>query len=118
MKIVLVIGCVLVVLLGGGYLYLRSDLDLLGDETLLKIVSTDVLGNKLYEKTCPRSSYAKDVEIPAGPNKGTSAYFKFHPASGMEVKCPPISLIVDRRTGEAWIGDSQTQPGNKKIPAK
>ena len=118
MKTVLIIVGALVVLMVGGYLYLRSDLDLLGDETLLKIASTDVFDNKLYGKTCPRSSYAKDVEIPAGPNKGESAFFKFQPVPGMEEKCPPVSILMDRRTGEAWIGDSQTQPGNKKIPAK
>lgn len=108
MKAVLIIGCVLVALLCGSYLYLRSDVGLLGDEILLEIVSADVLGKRPYDKTCPRSSYAKDVEIPAGPNKGATAYFKFYPIPGMEVRCPPVSLLVDRRTAETWIGDSHS----------
>ena len=102
MKFLIIVG-VLGVLVWICYRDVRSDTGLLGDETLLKIVSNDVLGSRLYKETCPRSSYTKDIEIPAGPDKGEVAVFKFHPAPGMEVKCPPVSLIVDRRTAEAWI---------------
>lgn len=105
MKIVLIIGCALAMLLGLSYWYIRSNIDLFGDDYLLRIVATDVLGNPLYGKSCPRSSYAKDVEIPAGPNQGETALFKFHPILGREVECPPLSVIADRRTGEAWIAD-------------
>ena len=103
-KFLIIVG-VFATLLGIGYWYVRSDIGLLGDETLLKIVSTDVLGKPSYGKSCPRSSYAKDVDIPAGSNKGETALFKFHPVSGKEAECPPLSVIVDRKTGEAWIAN-------------
>lgn len=103
MKVIAISGTVLTFLVIGGYLFLQSDLGPLSDETLLRIVSSDVLGTRLYEKTCPRSSYAKDVEIRHAADKRAAAYFKFRPVPGKEAQCPPIGVLVDRRTGEAWL---------------
>jgi hypothetical protein len=94
---------VLAGLLGAGYLFVRSDAALLGDDVCLKIASTDVLGNSLYGQSCPRASYASDVESLHSPDKAGAAFFKFHPLAGKEVQCPPIAVIVDRKTGEAWL---------------
>lgn len=103
MRAAIISGVILVALLGAGYLFVRSDVALLGDEVCLKIASTDVLGNRLYGESCPRSAYAKDVESMHGGDKGGAAFFKFHPVPGKESQCPPIAIIVDRKTGEAWI---------------
>ncbi|MBV2183408.1 MAG: hypothetical protein KUL88_02545 [Rhizobium sp.] len=98
-----IIGIAIVAVLAGvGYFYLQSDIGLLGDDTCLKIISDDVLGNPLYGKSCPRSSYAKEVESLHGGDK-ESGFFEFHPTLGKEAQCPPIAIIVDRKTGEAWI---------------
>ena len=96
------VGVLLFVIVGGA-LYHWSDVGLLSDETCLKIVSSDVLGNLLYGPSCPRSLYAERVESPHGSNKGEAAIFKFRALPDNEDQCPPISVIVDRRSGEAWI---------------
>ena len=85
-----------------GYLYLESDMGLLSDESLISIISKDVLGNYSYGNSCPRSSYESTVNIEPGGTKG-SGYFTFNPVKGQEIQCPSISIIVSRRTGEAWI---------------
>lgn len=103
MKAITIGGVILVALLVAGYLFVRSDVALLGDEVCLKIASTDVLGNRLYGESCPRSSYAKEVESVHGSDRGGAAFFKFHPVPGKETQCPLIGIIVDRKTGEAWI---------------
>lgn len=98
------IGIVVMVgLLGAGYLFVRSDAALLGDDVSLKIASTDVLGNSLHGQSCSRASYASDVESLHSADKAGAAVFKFHPIAGREAPCPPITVIVDRKTGEAWI---------------
>jgi hypothetical protein len=103
MKAVAIGVVVLAGLLGAGYLFIRSDAALLGDDVSLKIASTDVLGNSLHGQSCPRASYASDVESLHSAGKAGAAVFKFHPIAGKEVPCPPITVIVDRKTGEAWI---------------
>ena len=89
-------------LIWSGYSYLESDVDLLNDETLIAIISEDVLGNSSYGKSCPRSSYKENVISESGGTKG-SGYFTFNPIKGEEIRCPPISIIMSRRTGEAWV---------------
>ena len=85
-----------------GYYYLNSDIGLLSDETLINIISDDVLGNPRYGASCSRNSYEKIVISDAGGGKG-SAYLTFNPIRGEENRCPPISIIASRRTGEAWV---------------
>jgi hypothetical protein len=89
-------------LIWSGYYYLKSDIDLLNDETLIAIISNDVLGNSQYGNSCSRTSYEKNVISELGGTKG-SGYFTFNPIQGQEIRCPPISIIVSRRTGEAWV---------------
>jgi len=103
MKAVAIAALVLVGLLVESYLYVQSDNGLLGDKYLLQMLSTDILGNSLYGQSCPRASYASDVESLHDPDKVGAAVFKFRPIAGREAKCPPITVIVDRKTGEAWI---------------
>jgi hypothetical protein len=103
MKAVLICITLFATVAAGSYMYLRSNIGLLSDETLLEMVSSDVLGKRLYEQTCPRASYSNYVESASGAEY--TALFKFLPAPGMEKKCPPVSVLVDRRTGEAWLGD-------------
>lgn len=103
MRAVAVGAVVTVGLLGAGYLFVRSDAALLGDDVTLKIASTDVLGNSLHGQSCSRDSYAGDVERLHSADKAGAAVFKFHPIAGREAPCPPITVIVDRKTGEAWI---------------
>lgn len=90
-------------LLGAYYFVYQTDYALLGDEFCLNVASNDVLGNPLYGPSCPRSSYASNVESLRSPDKAGAAFFKFHPLAGKEAKCPPIAVIVDRKTGEAWL---------------
>jgi hypothetical protein len=94
---------VLVGILGGGYLFVRSDAALLGDDVCMRIASTDVLGNPLHGQSCPRSSYLRDAESLRSPDKAGAAFIRFHPVAGKEAQCPPIAVIVDRKTGEAWL---------------
>lgn len=103
MRAIAIGSIVLLALLGAGYLFIQSDAALLADESCLRIASTDVLGNSLYGQSCPRSSYANEVEIVHGSDKAGGAIIKFRPAAGKEAQCPPIAIIVDRKTGEAWI---------------
>ena len=103
MKAVFVSSIALVGLLSAGYLFMRSDAALLGDDVCLKIASTDVLGNSLHGQSCPRTSYAHDVENLHSSDKAGAALFRFHPVAGKEAECSPIDIIVDRKTGEAWI---------------
>lgn len=88
-----------------GYSYLNSDIGLLSDETLIKIISDDVLGNSQYGTSCSRTSYEEQVASESGGGTG-SAYLTFNPIKGEETQCPPISIIASRRTGEAWIAAS------------
>lgn len=85
-----------------GYSYLNSDIGLLSDETLISIISDDVLGNSEYGTSCSRISYEQKVASESGGGAG-SAYLTFSPIKGKEDRCPPISIIASRRTGEAWI---------------
>ena len=107
MKVIAICGGVLIALLGGiylGYVFLyESDIGLFGDKLCLKIATDDVLGNPLYGKSCPRSSYANEVEYLHGSDKVGAALFKFRPLVGKETQCPPIVVLVDRRTGEGLI---------------
>jgi len=88
----------------GIYSYVQSDAGLLSDEALIAIISNDVLGHPAYGKSCPRSSYIRAVESQLGGDKGTG-YFVFKPVEGQRKHCPPIAIITDRNTGEAWIAD-------------
>lgn len=88
----------------GVYLFVyQTDFALLSDETLLNIAAKDVLGNPLYGKSCPRNSYASNVGSLFDPTKNGTAFFKFTPVAGNEAKCPPVAVIMDRKTAEAWI---------------
>ena len=87
-----------------GYSYLESDRGLLSDETLIVIISDDVLGEPVYGKSCSRSAYENEVEIRPGGDKA-SGYFVFHPVVGQASNCPSIAIIANRRTAEAWIAD-------------
>jgi len=89
-------------LLLGIYLYVQANIDLLDDEALIAIISRDVLGDSSYGKSCPRTSYMGTVESRPTGDKG-SGYFVFKPVEGQEKNCPPIAIITNRRTGEAWI---------------
>ena len=88
-----------------GYAYLNSDIGLLSDETLIGIISDDILGNSEYGTSCSRTSYEPKVASESGGGAG-SAYLTFIPIKGEEDRCPPISIIASRRTGEAWIASS------------
>lgn len=103
MKKVVFGGIILILLFVIAYLFLRSNMALLSDETCLKIASEDILGNPLYGKSCLRSSYVGSVENKHGSDKRGAAIFKFSPIQGKELQCPPVSIIVDRKTGEAWL---------------
>jgi hypothetical protein len=88
-----------------GYYYLNSDIGLLSDETLINIISDDVLENDQYGTSCSRTSYEEKVFSESGGGKG-SAHLTFNPIKGEEARCPPISVVASRRTGEAWIAGS------------
>jgi len=103
MKKILISGLSFALLLMAGYLFFMSDVGLLDDETCLQIAAVDVLGNPLYGKSCPRSSYVGNVEAMHSLSKDGAAFFKFQPIEGKEVECPSIAVIVDRKTGEAWL---------------
>jgi hypothetical protein len=90
-------------LLGAYYFVYQTDYALLGDEFCLRVASNDVLGNPLYGQSCPRSSYAGNVESLHTADKAGAAFFRFTPITGKEAQCPPIAIIVDRKTGEAWL---------------
>lgn len=87
-----------------GYSYLESDRALLSDDTLIEIISDDILGDPVYGKSCPRSAYKDNVERRSGGDKA-SGYFVFNPIVGQEVNCPSIAIITNRRTAESWIAD-------------
>jgi hypothetical protein len=53
MKAVRICVTLFATLVAGSYMYVRSDMGLVSDETLLSMVSSDVLGKRLYEQTCP-----------------------------------------------------------------
>jgi hypothetical protein len=106
MKRILKIIFVFVIFICVGYFYLESDIGLFSDVTLIRDISSDVLGNPNYGKSCPRSSYIKTVESHLGNSDKESAYFVFRPIQGKEKECPPIAIIASRRTGETWITDS------------
>lgn len=104
MRIILVMGAIFG-LMWSGYYYLNSDIGLLSDKTLINITSDNVLENYQYAASCSRTSYEEKI---AGGSEGNkdSAYLRFNPIKGEEARCPPISIIVSRRTGEAWIAGS------------
>jgi len=104
MRIILLIGAIFG-LMWCGYYYLNSDIDLLSDKTLINITSDDILENYQYATSCSRTSYEKKIAVGSEGNKD-SAYLKFNPIKGEEARCPPIFIIVSRRTGEAWIAGS------------
>jgi hypothetical protein len=87
----------------GSHLFYWSDIGLLSDETCLKIVSSDVLGNPVYGPSCPRTSYSEDVEYRHASGKFGAAIFRFRALPGKGIQCPSISVTVDRRSGEAWV---------------
>lgn len=96
----------LAAIVGGGYLmylYGQSDVGLLEDDTCLKIVLDDVLGDPVYGVSCPKASYSSEVENLHGGDSVGAAIFRFRPVPGKEVPCPTLVVTVDRRTGEAWI---------------
>ncbi|MNK70492.1 hypothetical protein D3C87_899160 [compost metagenome] len=103
MKYFVGIVSILAIILGCSYFYLRSDVGMLGDKYLLEMLSTDVLGKSLYGKSCPRSSYIDEVDVSPKGRQDSTVIYKFTPLSGLELKCPSISIIVDRKTGETWI---------------
>jgi hypothetical protein len=100
----IVIAIVIFGFFWAGYSYLGSDRALLSDDTLIAIISDDVLGDAVYGKSCPRSAYKDNVESRSGGDKA-SGYFVFNPIVGQEVNCPSIAIITNRRTAEAWIAD-------------
>lgn len=100
---VLIVIAVLV-FMWAGYSYLESDMAVLSDETLISIISDDVLGDPVYGKSCRRSAYKDNVESRLGGDR-SSGYFIFHPVDGQEINCPSIAIITNRRTAEAWVAD-------------
>jgi hypothetical protein len=94
--------------------YFDSDNVLLSQETTLKYAENDVLGRKLYSETCPRTSYLEKTELVSkvdiSKNQSPSFAFKFSPKLGSEKKCPPVTIEVSRRTGEAWIINVENLP--------
>jgi hypothetical protein len=104
MRIILLAGAIFGLMWCGHY-YLYSDIGLLSDETLINITSDAILENHQYAASCSRASYEKRI---AGGSEGNkySAHLTFNPIKSEEVQCPPISIIVSRQTGEAWIAGS------------
>ena len=98
----ILIAIVMLGFIWAGHSYLESDMGLLSDDTLIAIISDDVLGDPAYGKSCPRSAYKDNVESRSGGDKA-SGYFVFNPIAGQEVNCPSIAIITNRRTAEAWI---------------
>jgi hypothetical protein len=85
-----------------GYLY-QSNSGSLSDKTLLNIAEADVLGKPLYEGTCPRVLYKKEVEYPYGKDGKGAAIFLFKPLPEHVQRCPPVEVTMSRYTGEAWL---------------
>lgn len=103
MKLIAAVVVIAALLLGAYYFVYQTDYALLGDEFCLSVASNDVLGNSLYGHSCPRSSYADKVENLNNGSKTGAAFFRFTPIAAKETQCPQISIIVDRKTGEAWV---------------
>ncbi len=88
------------------YEYLYSTKDLLSKKTCLRFAEEDVLGQKPYNETCPRSSYLPQVGMPLAQKDTDNDIFfifKFYPISGKEKSCPPVEITISRQTGEAWV---------------
>lgn len=100
-QLLVVITLISLFLFGVAYFY--SDSGLYSDKTLLKFAEDDVLGKPLYEGTCPRVSYAKEVEYPYGKDQENAATFLFRPLPEHAKRCPPVEVTMSRYTGEAWL---------------
>lgn len=105
MKKILITLVVLPILLWGAYYFVhRTNYGLFSEEFCLNVISNDVLGKPLYTPSCPRASYADAVESLHTVDKDSETVFlKFTPILGKEMQCPPIGVLVDRRTAEVWI---------------
>lgn len=90
-------------LLIAAYLFIRSNAALLGDDTALQIASSDILGNPLYGPSCSRAFYVGQVERRADSTRNGAVRIRFFPIAGKEAQCPTVVVIVDRKTGEAWL---------------
>jgi hypothetical protein len=98
----------IIALLTGSYLYIyRTDAGLLSDATLLEIAASDVLGNPTYGKSCARSAYIEEVLVRKDVDPGGAAYFKFVPRPEKTAECPPLELLMSRRTAEGWLTTSK-----------
>jgi len=95
-------GAFIAVVIWAVNLYEKSDSGFLGDNSCIRIISEHVLGNPRYGPSCSRALYAQSVEVGRGGDK-TSGFFTFYPLLGKEAQCPPISIIINRKTAEAWI---------------
>ncbi|TFW30195.1 hypothetical protein [Massilia horti] len=95
-----VLGLVVLLL---GYVFLKSDWDLLSDETCREIMFNNVLGRSIYPETCDKSSY---LEITKKISESKEVcIFQLRPIPEKEKNCPAIEIIIDRETGEAWALD-------------
>lgn len=104
-EILIIIGVVVTLLLSAAYIFVWDTEPIYGDAESLKF-AYEILGDPKRGKSCLRIWYDNNVENlnKNGPDKsGGAAIFIFRPIPGKEVQCPPIEVLVDRRSGEASI---------------
>lgn len=98
MKIAIALVSLLVLVLAG-YFFLASDKGLL-DQNYAMRTASGVLGDNLYGETCKRDQYVDKVQT---LENRSSFVFGFTPKPGVEDRCVFTKVIVDRKTGEAWV---------------
>lgn len=79
-----------------------SNVGLFDDDYLLAVASTDVLG-KRGDGSCARTSYDNKVEFLHLSDQREAAVFRFVPILSQVNACPPVTVILSRRTAEAWV---------------
>lgn len=97
------ISVLMVLFLSAVYILVWDDEPNFGNETCLKF-AYEILGDPTRGKSCPRSSYVNEVESlnTTDLSRGASIFI-FRPIAGKEAQCPPIEVLVDRRSGEPQI---------------
>lgn len=89
--------------LGAVYILVWDDEPNFGNEACLKF-AYEILGNPKHGRSCLRTSYVNEVEnLNKSEISSGAAIFIFRPIAGKEVQCPPIEVLVDRRSGEPQI---------------
>lgn len=68
-----------------------------------KSIAVRVLDNPLYDSPCPRKLYGD----PSVVESRAAVVFRFRPLSGDVEKCKPVTVIVDRKSGEAWLHETR-----------